>query len=266
MRGFVVTNHHVIKDAESIAVTLSDGRRVTALPVGVDRLTDLALLKIEASELTAAEWGDSDQISEGAFVWAVGSPFGLQHSVTCGIVSAKNRSGNLGTAYQEFLQTDAAVNPGNSGGPLVDSHGRVIGINTMIVGATYRGVSLAIPSNVARRICQQLQANGRVARGWLGVSLAAVPDRFIKSWNLSSGGALISSLLGDQPLSPALQAGLQAGDIIVRWNDQPIKSTSQLSRVIAESSVGSRARVHVVRDGEQLTTDVRVGTRPEDWN
>ena len=150
--GYLLTNLHVIHGASEIFVTLSDGRRVSASIVGLDDLTDLAVLKVNARQLIPATWGNSDELHEGALVWAMGSPFGLKRSVTSGIVSAKNRAGMAGTPYQDFLQTDAAVNPGNSGGPLVDVSGKVVGINTMIVGATYQGISFAVPSTVAKKV------------------------------------------------------------------------------------------------------------------
>src|SRR5262249_43832764 len=157
--------------AREIQVSLADGRRVVGTLVGVDRETDLALLKIKAEGLTATRWGDSDEMQTGALVWAVGSPFGLERSITSGILSAKNRRGATGTAYQDFLQTDAAVNPGNSGGPLVNSEGRVVGINTAIVGDSFQGISFAVPSNVARDVFERLKGDGLVRRGWLGVQL-----------------------------------------------------------------------------------------------
>ncbi|MBI2477577.1 MAG: trypsin-like peptidase domain-containing protein [Planctomycetia bacterium] len=172
--GYIVTNNHVVSEATKIQVTLNDGRVIDGTVVGIDSLTDLAVLKIDATDLEAVEWGDSDQLDVGALVWAVGSPFGLQHSITFGILSAKNRT--TGTAWQDFLQTDAAVNPGNSGGPLVDASGRIVGINTAIVGDSYQGISFAIPSNVARQVYEKLRSNGHVERGWLGAQLGDVTD------------------------------------------------------------------------------------------
>ena len=169
--GYILTNYHVVRGANEIRISLSDGRKVDANLVGRDAATDLAVLKVAADGLLAAEWGDSNDLEVGALVWAVGSPFGLQRSITFGILSAKNRAGVAGTVYQDFLQTDAAVNPGNSGGPLVDARGRVVGINTAIVGEAYQGISFAIPSSVARGVYERLKTTGRVERaGWVSVS------------------------------------------------------------------------------------------------
>ena len=266
--GYVLTNLHVIGGFDQIVVKLSDGRRLQAQVVGEDRLTDLALLKIPTENLVAVEWGDSDALSEGALVWAVGSPFGFQHSVTSGIVSAKNRGGQAGTVYQDFLQTDAAVNPGNSGGPLVDSHGRVIGINTMIVGPSFQGISLAIPSNVARRIYDRLRSDGRVARGWLGISLEQITKQEAGVLGLESrGGVLVTSLIasGDD-ISPAASAGLRPQDVIVRWNGIDIETTSQFSQAVAQTPIGTEVSLVVVRNGQQVARNVRVGERPAPLN
>jgi len=159
--GYIVTNNHVVRGARQIEVTLDDGRQFRATIIGTDAPTDLAVLKVNADNLIAAEWGDSDKLEVGALVWALGSPFGLQRSTTFGILSAKNRE----PGHRDFLQTDAAVNPGNSGGPLVDARGRLVGINTAIVGQTYQGISFAIPSSIAQRIYQRLKSEGRVGRG-----------------------------------------------------------------------------------------------------
>jgi serine protease Do len=166
--GYILTNRHVILGGESISVTLSDGRQLSAEVVGSDALTDLALLKIQADDLLPIAWGDSDDSKVGAPVWAVGSPFGLDRTITFGILSGKHRMVRASTQYQDFMQSDVAVNPGNSGGPLVNARGRLIGINTAIVGDTYQGVSFSIPSNVAKQVYLQLRSSGRVERGWLG--------------------------------------------------------------------------------------------------
>jgi S1-C subfamily serine protease len=266
--GYILTNLHVISDFEQIVVKLSDGRRLPAVPVGADRLTDLALLRINADNLIAAEWGDSESIEEGALVWAVGSPFGFQHSITSGIVSAKNRGNQAGTVYQDFLQTDAAVNPGNSGGPLVDSRGRIVGINTMIVGPAFQGISLAIPSNVAQRIFDRLRTDGRVARGWLGIQLNEITPDVASNLDLpDTNGAMIKSLVrnGNEP-SPAELAGLRPLDVIVDWNGTRIDKTSDLSLSIAQTPIGHEVEVAVIRGGERATTKVMVGERPLRFN
>jgi S1-C subfamily serine protease len=262
--GYVVTNHHVVVDATEIQVTLSDGRVVDGTVVGIDDLTDLAVLKIDATDLEAAEWGDSDQLEVGALVWAVGSPFGLQHSITFGILSAKNRAAMAGTAWQDFLQTDAAVNPGNSGGPLVDARGRVVGINTAIVGDVYQGISFAIPSSVARQVYENLRTSGHVERGWLGAQLGDVSDELAREFDLSvSHGAYVVAVVTDRRNpSPAQQAGLRPGDIVVKWNGQPIHDGGMLTRFVATAQVGSDAEVTVVRERREITLSVHIGERP----
>lgn len=266
--GYVVTNHHVVAGATEIRVTLSDGRAAEAKVVGIDALTDLAVLKIEAAGLEAAEWGDSDQLEVGALVWAVGSPFGLQHSITFGILSAKNRAAMAGTAWQDFLQTDAAVNPGNSGGPLVDARGRIVGINTAIVGDVYQGISFAIPSNVAKGVYDKLRASGRVERGWLGAQLGDVSDEFAREFELPvTRGAYVSAVVMDRRNpSPAQQAGLLPGDIVVKWNGQPIDDGGTLTRLIAVATIGSDAELTVVRENREVTLTVHIGERPPQNN
>ncbi len=266
--GYILTNRHVIGRARDIQVKLSDGRRVEAKVVGVDQATDLAVLRIRATQLIAAQWGDSDRLDVGALVWALGSPFGLEHSVTFGIVSAKHRSGILsaqnssdGTAinYQDFLQTDAAVNPGNSGGPLVDSEGRVVGINTAIAGEWYQGISFAIPSSVARPIYERLRDDGRVQRGWLGVAPLDVPVDLAKKIGLEGRrGALVGYV---EPRSPAARAGLHQGDVIIQWRGQQVTSRTDLFRKVALTPIGQPIEVVVVRAGKRKTLRVTVADR-----
>ncbi len=265
--GEILTNLHVVHGTTRIVVTLTDGRRNEASIVGVDRLTDLAVLKIDATDLIPARWGDSDRLEEGALVWAIGSPFGFQHSITSGIVSAKNRSNRAGTAFQDFLQTDAAVNPGNSGGPLVDAAGNVVGINTMIVGPTFQGISLAIPSNVAQAVYRKLIEDGRVERGWLGVRLRQNTPELAQQMRLSqTQGAIVRQLVSVAGRSPAGQAGIQPDDVIVEWASQPIHTTAALSRAIAETTVGQDVELVVIRDGVRLPLVVTVGERPSEYN
>lgn len=262
--GYVVTNNHVIADATAIQVTLNDGRVVDGTVVGVDARTDLAVLKIEAADLEAAEWGDSDQLEAGALVWAVGSPFGLQHSITFGILSAKNRGAVAGNAWQDYLQTDAAVNPGNSGGPLVDVRGRVIGINAAIVGESYQGISFAIPSSVAKRVYDGLRANGYVERGWLGAQLGDVTDEVAREFDLPvNRGAYVVAVVTDRRNpSPAQKAGLRPGDIVVKWVNQPINDAATLTRLVAAAKIGDDIEVTVVRESQKTTLTVNVGERP----
>lgn len=277
--GYVVTNAHVILGANRIDVRLSDGRSLPATVVGTDRVTDMAVLKISASDLLAAEWGDSDELEVGALVWAVGSPLGLQQSVTFGILSGKHRSfraepssGRMNTSgmsggspYHDFLQTDAAVNPGNSGGPLVDSRGRVIGVNTAIVGETYQGISLAIPSSIARPVFERIIRDGRVTRGWLGVQPRDVTVDEAESLGLSKPeGALVQTVSShpDGSPSPAQLAGIQPNDVIVRWGDHPIVSRTELFSRVAMAEIGTEVEVVLVRDKQRVTVRVTVVDRP----
>ncbi|XZE54755.1 S1C family serine protease [Planctomycetaceae bacterium SH139] len=260
--GYVLTNHHVIADGSNIGVGLSDGRRLKAEIVGSDPATDVALLKIKAKGLMPVEWGDSDQAEVGTPVWAVGSPFGLDRTITFGILSGKNRAAKAwGTKYQDFMQSDVAVNPGNSGGPLVDSRGRLIGINTAILGDTYRGVSFSVPSNVAHRVYDRLRATGHFERGWLGVQLAEVPDAMVPSGNLRIRGAMVSHLA--EVDSPAALAGLTAGDIIVRFDGEEVADMGALMRMVGNWPAGERAVIDVVRDGTVQSLDVEIGARPK---
>ncbi len=260
--------------ASQIRVRLSDGRSVPATVVGADRETDMAVLKVSAGNLIAAQWGDSDEIEVGALVWAVGSPMGLQRSVTFGILSGKHRSftsepinGQLslsglanGSPYHDFLQTDAAVNPGNSGGPLVDALGRVVGVNTAIIGETYQGISLAIPSSIARPVYERIIRDGRVVRGWLGVLPRDVAYDEAADLGLDrAAGALILEV---RPDSPAQRAGLQANDVIIRWDNKPITSRTDLFSRVALTEVGVPVDVVIVRARQPLTLPVTVVGRP----
>jgi len=262
--GYVVTNFHVVHGATEIQASLGDGRVLPARVVGVDALTDLAVLKIPGNGYAAAKWGDSAEAEVGALVWAVGSPFGLQSTVTSGIISAKHRAGMAGEVYQDFLQTDAAVNPGNSGGPLVDVHGRVIGINTAIYGKTYRGVSFAIPSRVAETVYERLKAKGRVSRGWLGVQLGDISEQTAHQRDLhDTNGAIVLWVIDDPGVpSPARDAGLQVDDIVTRWNDTAITGSADLIRAVAKTEVGSTATVEILRGGRKMQLKVLVAERP----
>jgi S1-C subfamily serine protease len=258
--GYILTNNHVVANATEIQVVLADGRMVDARVVGLDPLTDIAVLKVNADKLIPAEWGDSEQIQVGALVWAVGSPFGLQHSITSGILSGKNRQGVAGSVYHDFLQTDAAVNPGNSGGPLVDAHGRIVGINTAIVGEAYLGISFAIPANEARAVYERLRSEGYVARGWLGVGL--------EDMNGNGGGILKTptrrGVLVTQVFrnSPADKAGIRVGDVILQWDGHNVDSKTMLSRLVARTKVGSSVEVVIQQGQQKMTLSVTVGERP----
>jgi len=261
--GYIITNFHVIRGSTSIQVVIAGRQPMDAQVVGVDPPTDLAVLHVEAEGLIAAEWGDSDTVNVGSLVWAAGSPFGLERTITSGILSAKHRAGKAGTVYQDFLQSDAAVNPGNSGGPLVNSEGQVIGINTAIVGQTYQGISFAIPSNVAKNVFDRIRKEGRVSRGWLGVQHGEVtPDR-ADALGLPVGqGAYVENVVGDRlGPSPAQKAGIERGDVIIAWNGVPIESPMKLSRQVAQTSVGETVEVIVIRAGQQTPLEVTVGER-----
>jgi S1-C subfamily serine protease len=262
--GYILTNNHVIRGASDIHVSLADGRKLKARIVGRDGPTDLAVLKIDAEKLLPAEWGDSEALEPGALVWAVGSPFGLERSITSGILSAKHRSGLVGSQHQDFLQTDAAVNPGNSGGPLVDASGKVVGINTAIVGEAYQGISFAIPSNVARDIYTRLKSEKIVKRGWLGVQLEEMsPERASESGLPEPRGVYIVGIyLDDNAKSPAATAGIQPGDVLLAWNGVAVNSPLELRKQVENTKVGSRAKVTVFRDGQDVTLEVIVGQRP----
>ena len=259
--GYIVTNYHVVEGGTAWSVGLSDGRRVPASVIGLDALSDLAVLKIDAPHLFPAGWGDSDEAEVGTPVWAVGSPFGLDRTVTFGILSGKHRAAKAGTRYQDFMQSDVAVNPGNSGGPLIDSSGKIIGINTAIVGDTYRGVSFSIPSNVARDVYQRLREKGRMFRGWLGVALAEVPRETRDLDNLPVRGAFVSGLAAGD--SPARSAGILAEDIIIRFDGQDVGDMGELMRMVGDTPSGSSVRMDVLRNLEPMTLDVEIGLRPE---
>jgi S1-C subfamily serine protease len=262
--GYILTNRHVILGGESISVTLSDGRQLSAEVVGSDALTDLALLKIQADDLLPIAWGDSDDSKVGAPVWAVGSPFGLDRTITFGILSGKHRMVRASTQYQDFMQSDVAVNPGNSGGPLVNARGRLIGINTAIVGDTYQGVSFSIPSNVAKQVYLQLRSSGRVERGWLGVKLRDVDYDPQSGESPRLRGALVDYLINDE--APAAIAGMLEGDRIRSVNDVRIEDMAHLMRVIGSTLIGSTVSVQIDRGSEEIKLDVVLGARPSELN
>lgn len=262
--GYILTNNHVIEGASEVEVILSDGRVVTsATVVGTDPLTDLAVLRINLPNLTAAPWGDSDALEVGDWVVAVGNPFGLDRTVTAGIVSAKGRRGITGNSpYEDFLQTDAAVNPGNSGGPLVNMQGELVGINTAIAGDSFRGISFAIPSSIAKDVYERLKENGVVQRGWLGVDQTELTPELATHFGLAEpSGSLVKEVI---PGSPAAKAGIQAGDVIVQWSDLPIANPHELSHAVARTEIGDTVEIVVLRQGQRQTLKVVVGQRPAD--
>jgi serine protease Do len=257
--GYILTNNHVIKGATDIQVSLSDGQKVRATVVGRDVASDLAVLKVEAGELVPASFGDSESVETGALVWAVGSPFGLERTITSGILSAKHRAGLAANPRQDFLQTDAAVNPGNSGGPLVDANGKVIGVNTAIVGDSYQGISFAIPSNVAREIYARIKAGF----GWVGVYLEPMTPELAQQLGLSEpAGVLISQIFFHENKSPAATAGIHPGDVLLKWNDTDVNSPNELRQLVEKSAIGSKVIVSLRRAGQPLELEVIVGRRP----
>lgn len=262
--GYVLTNRHVIAGGEDITVKLSDGRRVPAMVVGTDVLTDLAVLKVDADRLISIGWGDSDRCKVGSPVWAVGSPFGLDRTVTFGILSGKHRMVRASTQYQDFMQSDVAVNPGNSGGPLVDARGTLVGINTAIVGDTYQGVSFSIPSNVAREVYERIRTTGRVDRAWLGVQLGEVPEADHLASDQQISGAYVAAVTS--PDSPAAIAGLKAGDRIHSIDGTKSRDMGHLMRLIGESMAGRVVILGVERAGASMEIEVTLGSRPDAFN
>ncbi|MEM6472273.1 MAG: trypsin-like peptidase domain-containing protein [Planctomycetota bacterium] len=258
--GYILTNRHVIASSDEISVTLSDGRRLQGFVVGTDERTDLAVLKVEAEDLIPIPWGDSDRLRVGSPVWAIGSPFGLDRTVTFGILSGKHRVVRAKDRFQDFMQSDVAVNPGNSGGPLVDSRGTLIGINTAIVGDTYQGVSFSIPSTVARKIYEELRRTGEFVRGWLGVRLVDVPDSELKGDDHRTRGAMISSIASGE--SGAAKAGLLAGDIILSIDEEPIRDVFHLMQVVGNSVAGSQLQLGIARGEEEFDVEVRLSRAP----
>ncbi len=260
--GYVVTNRHVIAGADEITVTFNDGRSLAADLVGQDEKTDLALLKVEAEEaLPSVAFGDSEAVRPGDWVIAVGNPFGLGGSVTAGIVSARGRD-LPGGSIIDFLQIDAPINKGNSGGPTFDMDGKVIGVNTAIYSPNGGsvGIGFAIPSEVASKVVAELREHGKVDRGWLGVRIQAVTPEFAEGFRLDEAkGALISSVT---PESPAAEAGLETGDVILSWDGKAVEDLKDLPRLVAFTEVGKTVEVEIWRDGERETLEVMTGRAP----
>ncbi|MCL5425252.1 DegQ family serine endoprotease [Halomonas sp. NPDC076908] len=259
--GYVMTNAHVVQDADEILVRLNDRREMSAELIGSDAQTDVALLKIDASDLPTLTLGDSDALRVGEWVAAIGSPFGFDHSVTAGIVSAINRTLPR-DAYVPFIQTDVAINPGNSGGPLFNLDGEVVGINSQIFTRSggFMGVSFAIPINVAMDVADQLREDGRVNRGWLGVMIQPVSRDLAESFGMDDAiGALIADL---DPEGPAARGGLQAGDVILEVNGEEVERSSSLPRLIGRGAPGSEVELTLMRDGEEISESVELGSWP----
>jgi serine protease Do len=258
--GYIFTNNHVVEQADKVVVKLSDGKEYEAKVIGKDAKTDIALIKIKPNRsLPVVEIGDSDKLRVGDWVIAIGNPFGLEQTVTAGIVSAKGRVIGAGP-YDNFIQTDASINPGNSGGPLFSMDGRVIGINTAII-AQGQGIGFAIPINMANKMLPELKTKGEVTRGWLGVSIQDITEDIAKNMKLKDPtGALIAEVFeGD----PADKAGLKAGDVIIEVNGKKIKDSHELLMIIADFRVGEKVDVKVLREGQEKTFHVAIGERKE---
>lgn len=262
--GYIITNNHVVDKAESISITLSDNTKTEARVIGKDPKTDLALIKIETKRpLNAVKFGDSDKIRVGDWVLAIGNPFGLGSSVTAGIVSAKSRDIESGP-YDSFIQTDASINQGNSGGPMFNLQGEVIGISSAIFSTTgaSQGVGFAIPANLARWVISQLKEHGEVKRGWIGIKIQPNTPEIADSLGISANQGVVVSGITEQ--GPAQKAGLQAGDIVLSFNRQPIDNTKNLSRLIAETKIGTPAPIEIWRSGQKQTLTVPIELMPEE--
>jgi len=261
--GQIITNNHVISGATEITVSLSDRREFTGKLVGADPKTDIAILKIDAKDLPAVALGDSTHMRVGDFAVAVGNPFGVGQTVTMGIISATGRGGLGIEDYEDFIQTDAAINPGNSGGALVDVNGNLVGINTAILsgGGGNQGVGFAVPINMARYVMDQILKNGKVIRGWLGVTVQPVTPAMAKA--LGQPGVAAGALVSDvAPDSPAARSGVTRGDIIVELNGQPVMDSRALSLKVAELAPGTTVRLKVRREGQDKELSVKLGELP----
>lgn len=260
--GYIITNNHVVAGADEIKVVLSDRREFIGKVVGADPKTDIAVIKIKAGDLPTVVWGDSDKIEVGEFVLAIGSPFGLNQTVTSGIISAKGRA-NVGIAdYEDFIQTDAAINPGNSGGALVNIRGELIGINTAIFTRSggYMGIGFAVPSNMTKSVMDSLVKVGKVTRGWLGVYIQDITPELAKQFRLSSNqGAIVSDIIEG---GPAEKGGFERGDVILQYNGKEIENTGHLRNMVAQTTIGKVVDLKVIRDGHEKVLKVTIGELP----
>lgn len=260
-KGYILTNNHVIEKADKIKVRLSDEQEFDAEVVGRDPKTDIALIKIEPTKpLQPVTMGDSDKLQVGEWLIAIGNPFGLEHTVTAGIVSAKGRVIGSGP-YDDFIQTDASINPGNSGGPLINMRGEVVGINTAIIAGGH-GIGFAIPINMAKQVLPQLKEKGEVTRGWLGVMIQQVTPELAKQFGLDkSEGALVARVIED---SPAERAGIKREDIIIEFDHKKIHKMSELPRIVANTPVGKQVEVKIIRQGREKNLKIEVGELKEE--
>ncbi|MGQ0577764.1 MAG: DegQ family serine endoprotease [Betaproteobacteria bacterium] len=256
--GHVLTNHHVIRDAKQIVVTLKDGRQIDARLLGSDAGTDVALLKVEAENLTAIRFADSDRLRVGDYVLAIGNPFGIGQTVTSGIVSALGRTGLSIEGYEDFIQTDASINPGNSGGALVNLRGELVGINTAIIGPSGGnvGIGFAVPSNMARVVMSQLARHGEVRRGRIGLTTQEITPELAKALGLTPNqGAVVVEVAAD---SPAAKVGLKRGDVVIAVNGRGVRGSSDLRNQIGLMAVGEEVEFKVLRDGRELVLKTKV--------
>ena len=258
--GYILTNYHVIEEADKVKIRLNDGREFAATVKGQDPKTDLAVLHIKAKDLPVATLGDSDKLEVGEWAIAIGSPFGLEHTVTVGVISAKGRSG-LGTGtYEDFIQTDASINPGNSGGPLININGEMIGINAMIIQPG-TGIGFAIPINMAKQILNDLIKTGKVVRPWLGISVQDLTPEIAEHFKLKEKeGTLVGQVYQG---TDAEKAGLASGDIIISVDDKPIKNVGELVKEIQKRKVGQKVKLNIIREGKPLTIEVTTAAMPE---
>jgi len=263
--GYIVTNNHVVEGADELTVSLPDKRTFTAKVVGTDPKTDVAVIKIGATNLPVLPWGDASQLQVGEMVLAVGNPFGLSQTVTMGIISAVGRA-NMGIVdYEDFIQTDAAINPGNSGGALVNLKGELIGINTAIFSQSggNMGIGFAIPSNMAKNVMESLIKHGKVVRGWLGVSVQELTQDLAKEFGVSDiQGALVADVMDD---SPAAKAKLERGDIVTSYNGVPIRDPGQLRAAVAETAPGTKVTLSITRNKKSQEVSVTIGELPKEF-
>lgn len=260
--GYILINNHVVGDADLIKVKLSDGREFKAKVIGTDPQSDVAVIKIDATDLPILRLGDSDKLEVGEWVIAIGNPFGLSQTVTVGVVSAKGRSRIGINDYEDFIQTDAAINPGNSGGPLVNIHGEAVGMNTAIFSRSggYMGIGFAIPINMAKSIVDQLLEKGKVTRGWLGVVIQDIDEELAKSFGLKKTKGVLVAEVSEG--SPAEKAGLKQGDIILRLNGKKVDDMGELRNKIALTSPGTKVEMEVLRENKHKTLQVTIGEQP----
>jgi serine protease Do len=262
--GYIVTNNHVVEQASEIKVTLIDKKSFKAKLIGSDPKTDIAIIKIDAKELPVVPLADSEKLQVGEFVLAIGNPFGLSHTVTMGIISAVGRA-DVGIAdYEDFIQTDAAINPGNSGGPLVNIKGEIIGINTAIFSKTggYQGIGFAVPSNMVRAVKEQLTREGKVTRGWIGVTIQELTPDIAQKFGLKySQGVLVSDVIKG---SPAYKAGIVRGDIIIEFGGKKVKDVGTLRNMVAQSKIGSRVEIKILRRDKEITVTATITELPAD--